>query len=52
MTAMFVVAAALEAFWSSARWVPVHVKFAVGAACWVAVIAYFLFQGRPARVRP
>jgi uncharacterized membrane protein SpoIIM required for sporulation len=52
MTAMFVVAAALEAFWSSARWVPVHVKFVVGAACWVGVIAYFLFQGRPGRVRP
>ena len=52
MTAMFVIAAALEAFWSSARWVPVHVKFIVGAACWVAVIVYFLFQGRPVRVRP
>ncbi len=49
MTAMFVVAAALEAFWSSARWVPLQVKFGVGAACWVAVIAYFVFQGRPRR---
>jgi uncharacterized membrane protein SpoIIM required for sporulation len=52
MTAMFVVAAALEAFWSSARWVPVHVKLIVGASCWVGVIAYFLFQGRPGRARP
>jgi uncharacterized membrane protein SpoIIM required for sporulation len=49
MTAMFVVAAALEAFWSSARWVPAQVKIGVGAACWVAVIAYFVFQGRPRR---
>jgi uncharacterized membrane protein SpoIIM required for sporulation len=49
MTAMFVVAAALEAFWSSTRWVPVPVKLGVGAACWLAVIAYFLFQGRPRR---
>ena len=52
MTAMFVVAAALEAFWSSARWVPVHVKLVVGAACWVGVLCYFLFQGRPGRLRP
>jgi uncharacterized membrane protein SpoIIM required for sporulation len=49
MTAMFVIAAALEAFWSSARWVPVPVKLGVGAACWLAVIAYFVFQGRPRR---
>jgi uncharacterized membrane protein SpoIIM required for sporulation len=49
MTAMFAIAAVLEAFWSSARWVPAPVKIGVGAACWVAVIAYFLFQGRPRR---
>ena len=49
MTAMFAIAAALEAFWSSARWVPAPVKIGVGAACWLAVIAYFLFQGRPRR---
>jgi uncharacterized membrane protein SpoIIM required for sporulation len=46
MTGMFVVAAALEAFWSSARWVPADVKFAVGGACWLAVVAYFALQGR------
>lgn len=46
MTALFVIAAALEAFWSSARWVPAEAKFGVGAACWLAVIVYFLFQGR------
>jgi uncharacterized membrane protein SpoIIM required for sporulation len=51
MTAMFVIAAALEAFWSSARWVPAPVKFGVGAACWVGVVAYFVFQGRPLRTR-
>jgi uncharacterized membrane protein SpoIIM required for sporulation len=49
MTAMFLVAAALEAFWSSARWVPADVKFAVGGACWLAVLAYFALQGRPSR---
>jgi len=51
MTAMFAIAAVLEAFWSSARWVPAPVKIGVGAACWLAVIAYFLFQGRPRRGR-
>jgi uncharacterized membrane protein SpoIIM required for sporulation len=49
ITAMFAIAAALEAFWSSARWVPPGVKFAVGAACWLGVLAYFLFQGRARR---
>ena len=47
MTAMFAIAALLEAFWSSARWVPAPVKIGVGAACWLAVIGYFVFQGRP-----
>jgi uncharacterized membrane protein SpoIIM required for sporulation len=49
MTAMFLVAAALEAFWSSARWVPADVKFAVGGMCWLAVFAYFALQGRSSR---
>jgi len=49
MTAMFLVAAALEAFWSSARWVPADVKFAVGGLCWLAVFAYFALQGRSSR---
>jgi len=46
MTALFVIAAALEAFWSSARWVPAEVKVGVGGACWFVVLVYFLFQGR------
>jgi len=49
MTAMFIVAAALEAFWSSARWVPASVKYGVGGLCWLAVASYFVFQGRPRR---
>ncbi|MEP7300367.1 MAG: stage II sporulation protein M [Caldimonas sp.] len=49
VTAMLLVAAALEAFWSSARWVDPVVKYAVGAACWAGVVGYFLFQGRPRR---
>lgn len=43
------VAAAIEAFWSSARWITPQVKYGVGAACWLLVAAYLLWQGRPAR---
>lgn len=49
ITAMLVVAAAIEAFWSAARWVEPGVKYTVGGCCWAAVIAYFVFQGRPGR---
>lgn len=48
VTAMLVVAAALEAFWSSAAWVPHAVKYGVAAVCWLAVLAYFVWQGRRA----
>jgi uncharacterized membrane protein SpoIIM required for sporulation len=44
---MLLIAAAVEAFWSSARWVTPSVKYAVGAACWVLVLAYLSWQGRP-----
>lgn len=46
---MLVIAAAIEAFWSSARWVPAEVKYGVGGACWLFVFAYLGWQGRPAR---
>jgi uncharacterized membrane protein SpoIIM required for sporulation len=46
--AMLLVAAAIEAFWSSARWLPHVVKYSVAAVCWIAVICYFVFQGRRA----
>jgi uncharacterized membrane protein SpoIIM required for sporulation len=45
---MLVVAAALEAFWSSATWLPHTVKYSVAAGCWLGVICYFVFQGRRA----
>jgi uncharacterized membrane protein SpoIIM required for sporulation len=44
---MLVIAAAIEAFWSSARWVPPEVKYGVGATCWALVLAYLAWQGRP-----
>ncbi len=50
--AMLVIAAAVEAFWSSARWVPPEVKYGVGGACWLLVFAYLGLQGRPARAVP
>ena len=47
--AMLVVAAVIEAFWSSAAWLPASVKYGVAAVCWIAVLAYFTLQGRRAR---
>lgn len=48
ITAMLLLAAAVEAFWSSARWLAPGIKYSVAGACWVAVFAYFLLQGRRA----
>lgn len=48
---MLVLAAAVEAFWSSSRWIEPPVKYGVGAVCWLAVLAYLGWQGRP-RVVP
>jgi uncharacterized membrane protein SpoIIM required for sporulation len=46
--AMLLVAAAVEAFWSSATWLPPAAKYSVAAVCWIAVVSYFIFQGRRA----
>jgi uncharacterized membrane protein SpoIIM required for sporulation len=48
ITAMLIVAAAVEAFWSSASWLPHAVKYSVAAMCWAGVLAYFTLQGRRA----
>jgi uncharacterized membrane protein SpoIIM required for sporulation len=48
VAAMLVVAAAVEAFWSSAAWVPNTVKYGVAAVCWLSVFAYLALQGRHA----
>lgn len=45
-TAMLVIAASIEAFWSSAPWLPPVVKYSVAAACWLAVLGYLTLQGR------
>ena len=43
---MLIIAAALEAFWSSAGWIAPGVKYAVGGGCWALVFAYLGLQGR------
>ena len=48
VVALLVVAAFVEAFWSSARWLPAAVKYVVAAICWTAVILYLTRQGRDA----
>lgn len=45
-TFMLLVAAFVEAFWSSTSWPPAGVKYAVGAVLWVFVYAYLLLLGR------
>lgn len=45
-TVMLLIAAAVEAFWSSARWLPLPLKYGVAAVCWVSVLGYLGFQGR------
>jgi uncharacterized membrane protein SpoIIM required for sporulation len=45
--ALLLAAAALEAFWSSARWIAPAVKYGVGACCWLLMLAYLVWQGRP-----
>jgi uncharacterized membrane protein SpoIIM required for sporulation len=48
LTVMLVAAAAIEAFWSAATWIPAAVKYGVAALCWGAVLGYLTFQGRRA----
>lgn len=43
---MLTIAAALEAFWSSATWQPLPLKYGMALVGWTAVLAYFWRQGR------
>jgi uncharacterized membrane protein SpoIIM required for sporulation len=45
---MMLIAAAIEAFWSSSRWLPVEIKYSVAGLCWLTVLAYLFLQGRHA----
>lgn len=44
---MLLVAAFIEAFWSSNNVLPALAKYAVGAGLWCLVLGYLLFCGRP-----
>jgi uncharacterized membrane protein SpoIIM required for sporulation len=50
--AMLIIAAALEAFWSSAGWIAPQVKYGVGACCWALVFGYLGLQGRGREASP
>ena len=43
---MLVIAAFLEAFWSSMRSIPFSLKYAVGAGLWLLVAMYLYYGGR------
>ena len=43
---LFIMAAFVEAFWSSQVWIPVTVKYTIGVVLWVLVIGYFALVGR------
>lgn len=45
-TVLLVIAAVIEAFWSSSAALPVAVKYGVGAFFWLAVAAYLALAGR------
>ena len=49
--AMLLVAAFVEAFWSSARWVPHEVKYGVGGLCWLLVFGWLALFGRTPKGR-
>jgi uncharacterized membrane protein SpoIIM required for sporulation len=46
---LLVLAAILEAFWSSRFTLPLEIRIGVGAACWALFLAYVFFCGREKR---
>jgi len=46
---MLVIAAGIEAFWSSRHEFPPALRYGAGAASWALVIFYFIFAGRRSR---
>jgi len=45
-TLMLIIAAFIEAFWSSTTWPPIAVKYVVGAILWGGLTLYFTLLGR------
>ncbi len=48
---MTIMAAFVEAFWSSIAWMPLMIKLSVAAVLWLVLIAYFVRMGRGQIVR-
>ncbi|MCW8933543.1 MAG: stage II sporulation protein M [Gammaproteobacteria bacterium] len=48
---MFIIAAFIEAYWSSMTDIPSVVKYTVGIINWVVLIAYFMLLGRQRAIR-
>ena len=46
--ALLLLAAAVEAFWSSSKWLSAGTKYIVAACCWTVVLGYLTLQGRRA----
>ena len=46
---MTIMAAFVEAFWSSIAWMPLAVKYSVSALLWALVISYFIWVGRTSK---
>ncbi|VAW57885.1 FIG01248689: hypothetical protein [hydrothermal vent metagenome] len=46
VSTMFLIAAFIEAYWSSMAGIPAMVKYSVGIVSWLLLIAYFVFAGR------
>jgi uncharacterized membrane protein SpoIIM required for sporulation len=45
---LLVLAAVIEAFWSSRHQLPLALRYGAGAAGWILLLCYFLFAGRAA----
>ncbi|MCL2720773.1 MAG: stage II sporulation protein M [Treponema sp.] len=43
---MLVIAAAIEAFWSSKHMLPIQLRVGTGIVLWVLLLVYFLFAGK------
>jgi len=49
---MLIIAAFLEAFWSSSTFIPISVKYTVGGCFWLLVCYYSLFSGKRRESQP
>jgi uncharacterized membrane protein SpoIIM required for sporulation len=48
VTGLLLLAAVVEAFWSSSSWLPSEAKYGAAALCWATVLSYLTLQGRRA----